>query len=345
MIDRDQRLDIAGATQRDAPLSVLGRIQGVGRIDLHVAIALGPRDGAKLRGDETQGLRFVEFPSHDQQCVVRLVVLPIEGLQPLDGHLLDIGTGPNRRVPVVVPEVGGGHRPLFENAARIVLTQLELVPHHGEFGLEIFLGHVTVNHPVGFEIERPGQVAVGRREGLEVVGAIEPGRSVGIGPVLGQLLRNVAVPWGALEEHVLEEMSHSGLPVSLIPGANHVCDVDCHGGLRWIGKQQEPEAIGQAVFGDAFDARPLDGADGGAGRLSSGGLRLGRCLLREGRNCGPTECDDDQRHADALGKDAHGISTEIAVHRDTAGNSMNIRELQPFGFTPALDWLAGRYMA
>ena len=41
----------------------------------------------------------------------------------------------------------------------------------------------------------------------------------------------------------------------------------------------------------------------------------------------------------------HGISTEIAVHRDMAGNSMNIRELQPNGFTPALDWLAGRYMA
>jgi hypothetical protein len=38
-------------------------------------------------------------------------------------------------------------------------------------------------------------------------------------------------------------------------------------------------------------------------------------------------------------------STEIAVHRDMAGNSMNIRELQAVGFTSALDWLAGRYMA
>ena len=74
-----------------------------------------------------------------------------------------------------------------------------------------------MNHPVGFEIERPGQVAVGRREGLEVVGAIEPGRPVGIGAVLGQLLRDVAVPWSALEEHVLEEMSHSGAPRILIP--------------------------------------------------------------------------------------------------------------------------------
>ena len=69
-------------------------------------------------------------------------------------------------------------------------------------------------------------------------------------------------------------------------------------GFDGSGNSRNRRPLGRLYSVMPSTRRPLDGADGRAGRLSSGGLRLGRCLLREGRNCGPTECGDDQRHAD-----------------------------------------------
>ena len=46
--------------------------------------------------------------------------------------------------------------------AGIVLAHLELVADDGHLAVEVLLGDVRVDHPVGFEVERPLEVLVGR---------------------------------------------------------------------------------------------------------------------------------------------------------------------------------------
>ena len=87
--------------------------------------------------------------------------------------------------------------------------------------IELSLGHRRKHppHSVGLEPQRELQVV--RRDGLEIVGAIEPGGGVERSPcpfdqldmsVLGHIL-------GALEHHVLEQVGESGCALALIPGS------------------------------------------------------------------------------------------------------------------------------
>ena len=55
------------------------------------------------------------------------------------------------------------------------------------------------------------------------------------------------------EEHMLEEMCHPSLTVSLVPRPDHIRHVDCDLRPTAVGKEQHPKAIIKLVLGDAFN--------------------------------------------------------------------------------------------
>jgi len=49
---------------------------------------------------------------------------------------------------------------LLEDRGRVVLAELELVADDRHLGVEVLLRDVGVDHPVGFEVERPLEILV-----------------------------------------------------------------------------------------------------------------------------------------------------------------------------------------
>ncbi len=187
---------------------------------------------------------------------------------------------PMVRLAVVLPQERGRERPLLEHVERVVLARLVLVPHHRHLRLEVLLGDEAVDHPVGLEVERPGEVRVRGGEGLEVVGAVVPGGAVGLRAVLGQLLRDVGMLRRALERQVLEQVRHPGLAVAFVPGADEIGDVDRDGRLRGVGEEQDAEPVREVVFGDALDRGAAHG-----GRDGRCGPRRRRAVRRCAAGC------------------------------------------------------------
>ena len=253
VVDGHHELRVADPPQGYRSLAVLGRLGGVGVEERVRAGAVGARNRAELRGDEFQRPVDLEPAGHDQDRVVRLVVLPVEGLQPLDRHVLEVRPGADRRVAVVVPVEGGRHDPLAEHAHRLVLAPLPLVAHDRHLGLEVLDRDEGVDHPVGLQVERPLQVLVARRERLEVVRAVEPGRAVRERAALGHLGGNVRVVRRALEHQVLQQMRHPRLAVALVPGTDEIGDVHRDLLLAPVGEEQETEAVLQPVLRDPLD--------------------------------------------------------------------------------------------
>src|SRR5579862_7300055 len=56
-------------------------------------------------------------------------------------------------------------------------------------------------------------------------------------------------------------MRHAGLAISLMPGSDHVRDIDGNGGLAFIGKQQHIHPVIELVLGDAFNRSDLGLSD------------------------------------------------------------------------------------
>ena len=110
-------------------------------------------------------------------------------------------------------------------------------------------------HAVGLQPQDEFQMVAG--DGLEVVGAVDPGgaveRPAGAGDeaeVLG-----FADVTGALEHHVLEEVGQPGLAGDLVAGADVVPDVDgCDGGER-IGGHDEAQPVAELLVGETDRGR------------------------------------------------------------------------------------------
>ena len=114
----DQR-DVADAPQDDGALAVLRRFLGV-RFVQHGAS--GALMAPKYLRNVAERLGLVELPGHDQQDVVGLIVLAVEGLQAVDRHAFDVGAVAHRGVAVVVPFIRGRHHALVQDAEGIVLA-------------------------------------------------------------------------------------------------------------------------------------------------------------------------------------------------------------------------------
>ena len=233
-----------------------------------------------------QRLRFVELAGDDKHGVVGLVVASVKRLQPFDRYVLDIRAGADGAVTVVMPEKRGAHDAFAQNAARIVLAQLEFVADDGHFRLQVLRSHERMHHPIRFEIKRPREIGIGGRHRLEVVRAIEPGGAIRSCAPLCQFLRHVLVRRCALEKQMLEQVRHAGLAVPFMPRTNEVGDVDGDGRLGRVGEEQDTQAVGKAILGDPFHRSAFDGANRGRLRCGAGRLRT----QRRGGNRQRREC-------------------------------------------------------
>ncbi|MNT47791.1 hypothetical protein D3C72_1845320 [compost metagenome] len=110
-------------------------------------------------------------------------------------------------------------------------------------------------------------VGVGGEAG-EIVGAVAGGRTVGLQAAARELAHGVAGGGRAFEQHVFKQVRHAGLAVVFVARTDQVGHVDRGRGLGLVGNQQHSQAIGQSVFGDAFNRGGLRDAGrkaGGAG--------------------------------------------------------------------------------
>ena len=253
---------VPSATQHRESLAVLHRFDRVRLVEqvalLERPLRLGNRPEGLL--DQLEGLLRLELSGDDEHGVVRLVVLPVERLQPVDRHALDVFLRPDGRAAVAMPQVGRGHHALEQHAERGVLSRLELIAHHRELALEVLLRDEAVHHAIRLELQGPRDVRIRGGHGLEVVRAIVPGAAVRSCAVRGELLRHVLVLGRALEHHVLQQVRHAGLAVAFVTRSDEIRDVDRRRRLRGVGEEEHVQPVGQRVLGDALDARELRGS-------------------------------------------------------------------------------------
>ena len=107
------------------------------------------------------------------------------------------------------------------------------------------------------------------RHAGEIVGAVVRGRAVPAQAAVAHVLLRVRIVRRALEHQVLEQVRHAGLAVVLHARADLHGQVHGRRRLRVVGQRQHVQAVGQRVFGDAFDA--------GDARHAGGEPRLRGC--------------------------------------------------------------------
>ncbi len=124
-----------------------------------------------------------------------------------------------------------------------------LVHHHLPLVLELLGGQSgeEESHPVRLEPER--EIEVARGEGLVVVRAVVPGRSIGDATDLLQVAEVVvrADVGAALEEHVLEKVSEAGASRTLVLGTDVVPEVDRHERQGGVAMQHDLETVRELV--------------------------------------------------------------------------------------------------
>ena len=114
MIRHDNALHLANATQSNLTFSVLSRFNGV----VGLQHALRFRNRSEVFADEAERSGFIEFASKEKDRVIGLVVVPVEGLETLDGDVLDVAAGADRGLSVIVPEKRRRHDALLEHVHR-----------------------------------------------------------------------------------------------------------------------------------------------------------------------------------------------------------------------------------
>ena len=298
-------LRAAAAAHRHGALAILHGLGRVGGFD-H---ARGFRDLAKQRIDLLQDLGFIEAARHHQHGIIGLIVFMIKRAQAGNVDLLDVGTGADGRLAIVVPVVGDGLDAFARHADRIALAHLELVAHDRHFTFlrlrvpQVVLVDGRVDHAVRFHGQHLAQVVVVGGEGGVVIGAVVPGGAVELRARRVQdldggfrALLDAEVGAG-LEQQVFQQVGHARFAIVFMARTDQVDDVGGQGRLAGIGEQQHAQAIGQAVFGDAFDGRDLDG--GAAVGCGLAGF-LGRCGFHRGGG------QDERRRQDAGGKQEGG---------------------------------------
>ena len=158
MVHGERQLHVADPAQRYAAFAVLGGFRRVGREQLVGSGTFGTRDWPELLLHQLDGTLGVEIAGDDEDRVVGLVVLAVERLQPVDGHVLDVRPRTDGRVAVVVPLKGRRQDAFLKHPAGTVFAALPLVAHHGHLGFEILPGDEGIDHAVGFEVEGPRQI-------------------------------------------------------------------------------------------------------------------------------------------------------------------------------------------
>jgi len=261
VVHRGHQRRAARAAQGHGAFAVLRGLDGVfGR-----KLAVGPGQLAQRFLDIGQRRLRVEFAGHDQHRVIGLVVLVIEGAQLGDVDVFHVGAGADGVLAVAVPLERRGLHLLHQDAEGAVFAAFHFIADHGHFRIQVFLGDQGIDHGVGLPAEVPLEgVGIGGEAG-EIVGAVAGGRAVGLQAAAREFAHGVAGGGRALEQHVFQQVRHARLAVVFVARAHQVGHVDGGGGLGFVGNQQHPQAVGQAVFGDAFDRGGLRDAGRQAG--------------------------------------------------------------------------------
>src|SRR5580692_9734502 len=87
---------------------------------------------------------------------------------------------------------------------------------------------------VTLQIEFPLHIFVGGLECLEAIGAIFPCSTVGPGPMLRKVLRDVDMLRASLEHHMFGQMSHTALTRPFVARADQIGNVGHYRGFRGI---------------------------------------------------------------------------------------------------------------
>jgi hypothetical protein len=136
----------------------------------------------------------------------------------------------------------------------VVHAPAPLVLHHIPLGVEFLLGHgrEELPHPVCLEPERDGEL-VGR-DGLEVVGAFEPGGPVqGAASALDELEVLIRSDLGrSLEEHVLEEVRKARASHPFVGRSHVVPEVHRDDRRRMVLGERNEESIGEPEGVDRY---------------------------------------------------------------------------------------------
>src|SRR5207244_6954406 len=153
--------------------------------------------------------------------------------------VIGVGLGVDQALQLLLP---GPVRLVVDRPATLVLHYVSLV-------VELLVGHGgnQTGHAVGLEPKRALELMA--REGLEVVGAIEPRRRVeraarGLYQAEMHSLFHVL---RSLEHHVFEEVRETGLPRLLVLAADVVPEVDGYNGRAVVSGEDYPQAVRQAA--------------------------------------------------------------------------------------------------
>ena len=145
-----------------------------------------------------------------------------------------------------------------------------LVHHHLALVLELLGREPGQEMPHAVRLEPERKLEMARRQGLVVVRAVVPGRSVGDAADLLQVAEVVVGSdvLAALEEHVLEKVREAGSSGLLVLGTDVVPEIDRDERQGGVAVEDDPQAVGELVAREVSLRRRR-----GEGRERGGGQR------------------------------------------------------------------------
>lgn len=194
-----------------------------------------------------QQLALAHVAHHDEGGVVRRVVRPVEGDAVLRGEALDVLHPADGRPVVRVALEGRLVEKLVGDALDVVVDPVApLVGDDLLLARDLRLAQHEILHPLGLELERQLH-AVGRQQ-LVVVGPVDPGRRVGLGPAFLELAVEHARPevLGLPEHQVLEEVREPRLAGALVAGPDLVPGVQGRDRRARVDQHEHREPVAEA---------------------------------------------------------------------------------------------------
>ena len=158
------------------------------------------------------------------------VILAIKSPQAFDGHPFDVGPVAHGRLAVIVPFEGRrGHGRLSTISGVFSLARTRC--HDGHFLVEVLFLDVAVDEGIRGQLDAELQAFIVAGHRFIVISPVQPGGAIGrlVGAVLLKHLVDVWMGRRPLEAHVLQQVSHAGFAVALVPRANQHRHVDRHG--------------------------------------------------------------------------------------------------------------------
>ena len=175
-------------------------------------------------------------------------------------HVFNVGARANGGPTVAMPGVGGVRHALGQCLKRVVFTYFEFAAHHRHFAVQIGPCNDAVHHGIRMPTNVPVQRWLAGCKGGKVVSAVRAGGAVESEATSAEFELWVGDGRRALEHHVLQQMRHAGFAIALMPRAHHVGQVYSDAVICRVGCEQNLEAVGKPVFGNALDGLHLGNA-------------------------------------------------------------------------------------